>query len=779
MTDTRKVTNLAIEGMHCASCAVLIENSLKKIEGVESVNVNLATEKARIVHNPNQVITKELVAGVEAAGYKAREAGETAENQKDKRKKEIEHWRKKVVLGLTLSLPMLMFMVYDFVRNLPGEALIMPWMGIISLVLTIPIMVGVGSNYFTGAWAAMRAKTFSMDSLVAIGTGTAFVYSVYELARYYLETRSLLGLNGMKIPNLYFEVAALLITFVTLGKYLEARAKGKTSQAMEKLMEMAPKTARIIRRGEVVEISIEEVKVGDMVTVRPGERIPVDGVIVEGYSAVDESILSGESLPVEKQKGAKVYGGSINKTGSFEFRVSRVGPDTVLAQIVRLIEEAQGSKAPIQGFADRISAIFVPAVIIIAFLTFIAWYFVLGATLTFSLLAFVSVIVIACPCALGLATPTAIMVGTGKGAEHGVLIKGGEPLEMALKIRAVVFDKTGTITKGRPEVTDLISFDNEGKVMSILYSLEQKSEHPLAEAIVAYAKNKGAKILKTKEFLAKPGMGVEARVDGVNYWLGNQRLMEANNIRMGHNRDIERLENEGKTVMFLADSKRLLAIIAVADQIKETSREVVGKLKKRGIEVFMITGDNQKTAQAIGRQAGIENILAQVLPEDKAKEIKKLQEKGLKVAMVGDGINDAPALAQADLGMVMGGGADVAMEAGGVVIVNNDLRGVISAIELSSETVGKIRQNMFFALFYNVLGIPIAARVLAGWGLVLKPELAGLAMALSSVSVVVNSLTLRGFKPGRVNWLSRAAPVIMVVVFLFIFVEFAIISGKM
>ena len=775
-----QVAFLNLSGMHCSSCAGLIERSVKKVPGVAEVNVNFATEKARIVYNPTTTKIENLIKGVEDAGYKATLPGEKEENQKEKRTKEIGYWFKKFIMGLVLSLPMILFMVYDFTNAIPLKTTIMPYAGIISLILTTPVLFYIGSNFFAGFWSALKMRTFSMDSLIAIGTGTAFIYSAYEFVKYLIETGSIIGLNGTKIPNLYFEVASFLITFVALGKFLEAKAKGKTSEAIEKLIGLAPKTARVMRDGQPIDIPIEQVGVGDVVVVRPGERIPVDGEIISGYSAVDESILTGESLPVEKQIGSKVYTASINKTGSFEFKTTKIGADTALSQIVKLIEDAQGSKAPIQGVADKISSIFVPAVIIIAISTFIVWYFLLGASLTFSLLAFVAVIVIACPCALGLATPTSIMVGTGKGAEYGVLIKGGEPLEMAEKIQAIVFDKTGTLTKGKPEVTDFVNYiPGDQTILSILYSIEQKSEHPLAEAIVRYGQLTGATNYNIEDFQAIPGHGVKAKINGQVYFVGNRKLIELNKIPLTSSYDMERLENDGKTAMIIADKEKVLGLIAVADQLKESSVSVVSKLTKMGIEVYMITGDNRRTAEAIAKQVGITNVLAEVLPQNKADEVKKLQDKGLKVAMVGDGINDAPALTQADLGIAMASGADVAMESGGIVIMTNDLNGVLTAISLSRETVGKIRQNMFFALFYNVLGIPIAARALIFMGLVLKPELAGLAMALSSVSVVTNSLTLKLFKPGKFNWVSKLAPFVMVALFLAIFIEFAQFSSKM
>lgn len=779
-STTNQVSILNIIGMHCSSCASLIERSVKKVKGVSEINVNYASEKARVVYDSSLAKVEDLIKGVQSAGYQAALPGEKEENNKEKRAKEINYWFKKFILGFVLSLPMVLFMAYDFTSAIPLKTTIMPYAGIISLLLSTPVLFYVGFNFFAGFWSALKMRTFSMDSLIAIGTGTAFIYSVYEFVKYLVETGSIIGLNGVKVPNLYFEVAAFLITFVSLGKLLEAKAKGKTSEAIEKLMGLAPKTARVMRNGQPIDVPVEQVVVGDIVVIRPGERIPVDGEVVNGYSAVDESILTGESLPVEKQIGSKVYTASINKTGSFEFKTTKIGADTALSQIVKLIEDAQGSKAPIQAVADKISSIFVPTVIGIAILTFLVWYFLLGATLTYSLLAFVAVIVIACPCALGLATPTSIMVGTGKGAEHGVLIKGGEPLEMAEKIKAIVFDKTGTLTKGKPEVTNFINYlPGDQTVLSILYSIEQKSEHPLAEAIVHYSQNNGAVNYAIDDFQAIPGLGVKATVSGQTYFVGNRKLLEANQIPLTSGYDMERMENEGKTAMVIANKEKVLGLIAVADQVKESSASVVAKLTKMGIAVYMITGDNRRTADAIAKQVGITNVLAEVLPQNKAEEVKKLQDSGLKVAMVGDGINDAPALTQADLGIAMASGADIAMESGGIVIMTNDLNGVLTAIDLSRQTVSKIRQNMFFALFYNVLGIPIAARALISIGLVLKPELAGLAMALSSVSVVTNSLTLKFFKPGKFNWISRLAPFVMVALFLGIFIEFARFSSQM
>src|SRR3989338_2016118 len=653
-------------------------------------------------------------------------------------------------------------------------------MGFISLVLAIPVQFILGAGFYRGLWSSLKMKTFSMDSLIAIGTSTAFFYSLYEFIRYLAATGSIWAEHGSKIPDLYFEIGVFLITFVLMGKWLEMSAKGKTSEAIKKLMGLQAKTARVRRGADILDILVEQVIHGDIVIVRPGEKIPVDGIITKGLTAVDESMISGESIPVEKKVGDRVVGATINKNGSFEFETTNVGSETMLAQIIRLIEDAQGSKAPIQAYADRISAWFVPAVIGIAILTFVVWYFFLGATLNFALLSFVSVIVIACPCALGLGTPTAVMVGTGKGAEYGILVKGGEPLEAASKIQAVVFDKTGTLTKGEPEVTDIVPLNtvDQTALLSIAGSLEQSSEHPLAESIYNHAKEKKVTIQTTEHFKAIPGHGVVGTIGSEEYYLGNRKLTGNLELNIDNaEQDFVRLETEGKTAMLIATKTALLGIIAVADTLKDTSVEAVQALQKMNVVTYMITGDNARTAQAIAKQVGITNVLAEVLPQDKEKEVKKLQDSGVTVAMVGDGINDSPALAQADVGIAMGAGTDVAMETGGIVLVKNDLRDVVHAIELSRSTMGKVKQNMFFALFYKVVGIPIAARALIGLGIVLRPELAGLAMALSSVSVVSNSLLLKGFRPGKRNWLSDSAPVFMTVGFTALFLLFANISS--
>lgn len=776
---------LSITGMHCASCSALITRKLKKIPGVEEANVNYGSNKARVRFDPASTNEHDLIAAVKAAGYGAMVANEQdRESEKRRRKEEIGTYRRKFLIGLVFSLPMLGFMVLSLLPPSEVYEVTMPYMGLVSLLLATPVQFWLGYGFYRGFWSTMKMGTFSMDSLIAIGTSTAYFYSLYNFT-----VRTLaLGKPFGEMRDLYFEVAALLITFVLLGKWLEARAKGSTSEAIQKLMGLQAKTARVLRpstgsgQAQTVDIPIEEVQAGDTVVVRPGEKVPVDGIVMKGLTSIDESMLTGESIPVEKKEGDRVFGATMNGTGSIEFRAEKVGAETALAQIIRFVEDAQGSKAPIQAFADWISSWFVPAVIAVAILTFAVWM-LLGAGITFSLLAFVSVIVIACPCAMGLATPTSIMVATGKGAQHGILIRGGEPLEAAKKIDAIVFDKTGTLTKGKPEVTNVIAFKgSEEEILFIAASLEQGSEHPLAESIVNHAKAKNMSLAPTEMFKAIPGHGVEAKLDGKMYYLGNRKLMEKISASsVDAEEKLQKLEDEGKTAMLLAcaerNTKRVIGIIAVADTLKETSKEAVERLKRMGIEVWMITGDNARTAQALARQVGIQHVLAEVLPEEKASEVKKLQAQGKNVAMVGDGINDSPALAQANLGIAMGSGTDIAMETGGIVLVKNDLRDVVTAIKLSRATVGKIKQNMFFALFFNVIGIPIAAGALSTLGLMLRPELAGLAMAFSSVSVVTNSLLLKGFHPTKRNWPSAIAPYIMTVGFTALFLLFAFISS--
>jgi Cu+-exporting ATPase len=776
----KKNITLNISGMHCASCVALVQKSLLKTNGVIRANINLANEKG-IIQFDNSITTEEnLIKAVKDSGYLADIYDPINDLSEERKTLELKKNYRKFWWSLILSSPMIYFMALDFF-SVPGKLLVLPYVGLLSLIFTTPIQFIIGRSFYQGALASLKMKTFNMDSLIAIGTSTAFFYSLINLINYYFKTGSLIGING-KIPELYFETAAFLITFVILGKLLEAKTKGKTSEAVKKLIGLQSKMARVVRDNKTWDILIEDVVLGDAILVRPGEKIPVDGVVVKGYSAIDESMISGESLPVEKKIGDNVFGGTINKTGSFEFKATKIGSDTTLSRIVKLIEEAQGSKAPIQNFADRIAAWFVPLVILLALITFVVWFFVLGSSLSFALMAFTSVIVIACPCALGLATPTSLMVGTGKGAQYGILIKGGEPLEAACRINTIVFDKTGTLTKGKPEVTDIISITGQSnfEILTMAASLEKMSEHSLAEAIVSRAISDKLELKDVFEFMAIPGKGVVGLINNSKYYFGNRRLILEN---LKHDLSkietkIIALENQGKTVMILANEKNI-SLVAVADSIRETSKEAVYKLQKLGLEVYMITGDNYKTAANIASQLGIKNILAEVLPVDKVNEVKKLQALGKRVAMVGDGLNDAPVLAQADLGIVMGSGTDVALEAGGMVIINNDLNKIVTAFDLSRETLGKIKQNLFFALFYNVIGIPIAARLFSNYGIVLKPELAGLAMAMSSVSVVGNSLLLKYFKPLHRNYISILAPAAMILIFSFGFFEFAKLSSNM
>jgi len=718
--------DISISGMHCASCAALITRALEKTKGVATANVNYASGRAHVEFDKKVVSEKDLSKAIEAQGYKAK-LGFDLDNEKKLREKEIAELKLKLIIGIALSIPTLALGM--FLMEFPYR----PWL---LFLLATPVQFYVGASFFTGAWSALRNRTATMDTLIALGTGTAYLYSLAFLAGLVMEQ--------------YFEVAATLITLVVLGKYLEAVAKGRTSEAIRKLMDLSPKKARVIRNGKEIEISAEKVKVGDTILVKPGEKIPVDGIVAEGDSAVDESMVTGESMPVEKMKGSRVVGGTINGHGMLRFKATKVGKDTVLAQIVKLVEEAQGSRADIQRFADMISAYFVPVVVVIAAATFAAWYFVLGGAFQFALVAAISVLVIACPCALGLATPTAIMVGTGLGAQKGILIKNAEALEMMHKINAIVFDKTGTITNGKPVVTDIVSLNgaSESGILRLAASIEQYSEHPLADSIVQEAKKRNLTLEKATGFKAIAGHGVSASIMGKQYALGNLKLMKKTSVPANKfNRRMSALESNGKTVMVLASGKEACGLVAVADTIRESSAPAIRELKQLGIESWLITGDNERTARAIAKKAGIRNVFAGVLPNEKADYVKKIQSRGMKVAMVGDGINDAPALAQADIGIVMGSGTDVAMEAGSIVLMRSDAMDVPRAIKLGRATISKIKQNMFWAMIYNVIGIPVAAGMLYPFtGILLSPIIAGGAMALSSVSVVANSLTLRWAK---------------------------------
>ncbi|MFH1683925.1 MAG: copper-translocating P-type ATPase, partial [Candidatus Margulisiibacteriota bacterium] len=643
--------------------------------------------------------------------------------------------------------PLLYYML-GMLTGLPLPQFMVTHAATIQLLLTTPIMF-IGSIFFTrGIISLVKTRTANMDTLVSIGVGSAYLYSLYVTISIWM------GNPAFGMRNLYYEVAGFLLTFILLGKYFEAIAKGRTSEAIKKLMGLQAKTAVVVRDGKEIEIKIEEVNVGDIIIVKPGGKVPVDGTVTEGHSSVDESMVSGESIPVEKKAGDKVIGATINKTGAFKFKAEKIGKDTFLAQVVRLVEEAQGSKAPVEELADRISAVFVPAVVVIAVVAFTIWMLT-GQSFIFSLTIFIAVLIIACPCALGLATPTAVMVGTGLGAEHGILIKSAEALQVASQLKVIVFDKTGTLTKGEPEVTDVVinpnvKIQNPNKEL-LLYSAmaEKRSEHPLADAIVKKARAEGIDVPDPESFNSISGKGVEAKLKGETILLGNRRLMKDKNISFAEQENkINELESQGKTVMLVAKNDSLLGLIAVADTLKQYSKEAVAELHRMGREVVMITGDNKRTGEAIAKQVGIDRVLAEVLPEDKANNIKKLQAEGKKVAMVGDGINDAPALAQADIGIAIGTGTDVAIETGEIVLVKDDLRDVVTAIDLSAYSMRKIKQNLFWAFIYNSLGLPIAAGILYPFtGFLLSPIIAGAAMAFSSVSVVTNSLLMKRFRP--------------------------------
>lgn len=726
----------AIIGMTCAACAARIEKGLQKLPGVYAANVNLATEKAVVEYNGSELTITEMQAKVKQLGYEAHtmETGQGADREKDLREAEISHQKKRFLLAAVLSFPLLLAMIgHSFgVFHSFSSFFMQP---LVQLVLATPVQFIVGWPFYRGAYNALRNGSANMDVLVALGTSSAYFFSLANM------------FTGSQ--DLYFETSAVLITLIILGKLLEARAKGQTSAAIKSLMGLQAKTARVVRESQELDIPIEEVVVGDILVVRPGEKVPVDGIIVEGTSTIDESMLTGESLPVDKKIGDTVVGATINKFGAFKFEATKIGRDTALAQIVRIVEEAQGSKAPIQRFADVVSGYFVPAVVAIAVITFCVWYFILDqGNFTRALINFTSVMVIACPCALGLATPTSIMVGTGKGAESGILIKSAEHLENAQKLTTIVLDKTGTITKGQPEVTNVIAMTgfSDTSVVQAAASVEKNSEHPLAQAIVKYGQKAGTAFSEVEEFAATPGHGVQGRLDGKIVLVGTNRFMQENNIDLVMaSKQKEQLEQQGKTVMLVAIDHVLAGMIAVADTVKETSAQAIAELRLLGIDVWMITGDNVRAGKTIGDSVGIKNVLAEVLPEHKAEKVAALKKEGRIVGMVGDGINDAPALATADVGFAIGTGTDVAIEAADITLMRGDLMGVVAAIRLSKATMRNIKQNLFWALFYNALGIPVAA---AGF---LSPILAGGAMAFSSVSVVTNALRLRNFKPYEIK----------------------------
>jgi Cu+-exporting ATPase len=737
-------TDISVTGMNCAGCALNVEKALKGVAGVESAAVNFATARATVLFSPRMVEPKALEDAIVAAGYGVLHAA-GGEDEEDAER--ISHEREYLKLRRTFYVA-LAFSAVILIGSMP---MLFPWLPrllsnpVLLWILATPVQFWIGARYYRGAWARLKHRAADMNTLIAVGTSAAYFYSAAAvLFPGFFES------GGFK-PAVYFDTSAVIITLILFGKVLEARAKGRTSEAIRKLIGLQPKTARVVRDGREIDIPARDVVPGDIVVVRPGERVPVDGVVTRGGSAVDESMITGESLPVDKRTGDEVVGATVNTSGSFEFRATKVGRDTVLAQIVRLVREAQGSKAPIQRLADVIAGYFVPAVIGIAILTFAVWaIFGPKPSFTFALLNFVAVMIIACPCAMGLATPTAVMVGTGKGAENGILIKGGETLESAHKINTVVFDKTGTLTKGEPSVTDVLAVEGTARdeVLRLAAGAERTSEHPIARAITKIAEETGLAAPAPESFRALEGLGVEARIEGRDIVLGNEKLMKDRGFDITPlAARVADLTGDGKTPVFVAADGRFLGLIAVADTLKENATDTVAVLKEMGLEVVMLTGDHRRTAEAIASAAGIDTVISELLPGDKVGEIRRLQAAGRMVAMVGDGINDAPALAQADVGIAIGSGTDIAMEAADITLMRSDLGGVAKAIELSRRTIRTIKQNLFWAFFYNVVGIPVAAGVLYPFfHILLDPMIASAAMAASSVSVVSNSLRLRRAK---------------------------------
>ncbi|MDR0530785.1 MAG: heavy metal translocating P-type ATPase [Oscillospiraceae bacterium] len=753
---------IPIGGMTCAACAQRVEKAIGKLPGVESVSVNFATEKATVQYDPQQVRQSAIREAIEKAGYQALEINkaDAADEDRARKQKAIKTLWTKFIISAVFSLPLLYIamvpMLTKYGVRLPYPSGLNPMRypliyALLEIALVCPV-IAVGYKFYTVGFKALLNRGPNMDSLIAIGTSAAVLYSFYNTWQI---TRGVFK----AVDALYFESAGVIITLILLGKSLEAVSKGKTSEAIKKLMGLAPKTALIMQNGTEKEIPIEEVEIGDVIVVKPGAKIPVDGSVMEGHTSIDESMLTGESMPVDKKAGDPVYAASLNTTGTIQFKAEKVGGDTALAQIIKLVEDAQGSKAPIAAMADKVSGVFVPIVCVIALLAGVAWFIagsanpgliVGNSVFSFAVTIFISVLVIACPCALGLATPTAIMVGTGKGAENGILIKGGEALETAHKINTIVFDKTGTITEGKPTVTDVLTTEGSppDSLLQITASAEKGSEHPLGQAIVLGAQDQGLELLKVDSFNSITGRGIEAQINGQNVLAGNRKLMDERDIALtALEEDSDRLAGEGKTPMYVAIDGRLAGIVAVADVVKASSQAAIESLHKMGLEVAMMTGDNQKTAAAIAKQVGIDLVLAEVLPQDKSNEVKKLQTEGRKVAMVGDGINDAPALAQADIGIAIGSGTDVAMESADIVLMRSQLTDVPTAIHLSKRTIRNIKQNLFWAFGYNVIGIPIAAGVLHLFGgPLLNPIFAAAAMSLSSVSVLTNALRLKRFR---------------------------------
>ena len=749
-----KTQTFAIEGMTCASCAQTIEKAVGKLSGVDKASVNLATEKMQVSYNPSAISVSDVTGAVSNSGYAAvLETTDTQDNsraeKREKKEKRMKQLSDRFGISIIFTIPVLIISMGPMV-GMPLPNIVDPMINafnfsLLQLILTLPIMV-VSWEYFQKGFKTLFKGHPNMDSLIALGTASAFVYSLAATIR-----------TGLGYGNfsdlLYYEVTGVILALHTLGLFLEERSKGQMSSAIEKLVNLAPKTARVIRNGVEQEITVDEVALGDVIRVRPGESMPVDGVVVEGRTSVDESMLTGESIPVEKESGDEVIGASINKNGSIDYRATRVGSDTTLSKIIKLVEDAQGSKAPIARMADIITGYFVPIVIALAVLAGIAWL-IAGQSGIFALSVIITTLVIACPCALGLATPTSIMVGTGKGAEHGVLIKSGEALETTHNLDTIVFDKTGTLTEGKPIVTDILVTPLITKENLLYYAAsgETGSEHPLGEAIVQKSKEENMTLAKPDHFEAIPGYGIRVEIEGKDMYIGNRKLMLEQKIDLSSmEKESDRLADEGKTPMYLSVDGELAGIIAVADTLKENSMKAVKELRRRGVEVIMITGDNKRTAKAIAKQVGIDSVLSEVLPEDKAEEVKKLQEAGKEVAMVGDGINDAPALAQADVGIAVGSGTDVAIESADIVLMRNDLTAVLTAIDLSHATLRNIKQNLFWAFAYNLVGIPVAMGLLYIFGgPLMSPMFAAVAMSFSSVSVLLNALRLRRFKPAVV-----------------------------
>ncbi|MEG3859659.1 heavy metal translocating P-type ATPase [Microcoleus sp. herbarium12] len=747
---------MKLRGMSCASCASNIEEAIRSVPGVETCNVNFGAEQASVTYNPSQTDVAAIQDAVDAAGYSALPMQDDVlapedDAERQARQSENQDLTRKVWVSGIISAVIV-------IGSLPAmTGLPIPFIPMwlhhhwLQLVLTTPVLFWAGRSFYINAWKALKRHTATMDTLVAIGTGAAYLYSLFPTfsPQWFIS-------QGLK-PDVYFEAASVIVALLLLGRLLENRAKGQTSEAIRSLMGLQAKTARVIRNGREVDIPIAEVVLEDVILVRPGEKIPVDGEIIDGSSTIDEAMVTGESVPVKKQPGDEVIGATINKTGSFKFRATRVGKDTFLAQIVKLVQQAQGSKAPIQRLADRVTGWFVPVVIAIAIATFIIWYNIMG-NVTMALITTVGVLIIACPCALGLATPTSIMVGTGKGAENGILIKGADSLELAHKLQTVVLDKTGTITQGKPTVTEFITINgtangNELKLLRLAASVERNSEHPLAEAVVQYAQSQGVELTDSREFEAHAGSGVQGYVSNEWVQIGTHRWMNELGIDTSSlQQPWDRLEYLGKTVIWIAINGKVEGIMGIADAVKPSSVVAIRTLQKMGLEVVMLTGDNRRTAEVIAQEVGIKRVIAEVRPDQKVAQIENLQAEGKIVAMVGDGINDAPALAQADVGMAIGTGTDVAIAASDITLISGDLQGIVTAIQLSRATIQNIKQNLFFAFVYNVAGIPIAAGILFpifGW--LLNPIIAGAAMAFSSVSVVTNALRLRNFRPKNVG----------------------------